>query len=498
MNPKVKQVTRIYGGDKEIGVYLSKIDEETRRSNGIRDEDDEEAFKDAFIQKKLIAAFLLRNGGHIGIDCKMPEIRMPETAHVFDAFRYQRATEETLVSLLNGEHGVRLFRNTVDGKGNTYGAHDNFSTWKPVEGRNNLIIPAMLEKLWSGTGDLSKEGVFHILQRANFIECIASEETTESRALLNERDEPHTKVGTTDSAPGLYRFHHISNDNPGCPRAIIQTKGMMHLFLLLDEHDLLPAPEKFGYNPFEVLQPANLAEQGFLERAVVDLNHINHQTKNWIIPGMPSEWRSALKLAKHYHSIAETELRGASSEIDWILDSGRDIIERLSSNSPVDATKGLLDWSTKLWFFRKYAKANGVGFTDPYIQSCNIDFHRLDKDGWFAYLEDSGVIEQIASRAEIEEAKQEPPQNTRAYLRGKISQLVSHPRMKDRLTLSVGWNYCQVYAKSQHGFPLGEVINKTMTNPFHNYAEVLDEVETGLRKYGLLSTTESLSSLVSL
>ena len=94
---------------------------------------------------------------------------------------------------------VALYKNNVDGKGATYGMHENYLVDRAVP-FNDLaarLIPFFVTRqVFTGAGrvGLGQRGEaagFQLSQRADYMEAEIGLETTLRRPIINTRDEPH-------------------------------------------------------------------------------------------------------------------------------------------------------------------------------------------------------------------------------------------------------------------------------------------------------------------
>ena len=97
---------------------------------------------------------------------------------------------------------ITLYKNNSDGKGNSYGCHENYLVERGVEFAH--VVRAMVPHFVSrqivvGAGKVGAETedalayapAFQVSQRAEFFEEVVGLETTLKRPIINTRDEPH-------------------------------------------------------------------------------------------------------------------------------------------------------------------------------------------------------------------------------------------------------------------------------------------------------------------
>jgi Pup amidohydrolase len=85
-----------------------------------------------------------------------------------------------------------------------------------------------------------------------------------------------------------------------------------------------------------------------------------------------------------------------------------------------------LDWVAKLAMVREFQEAQAINDDDPWLQSLDLEYSRLDlAEGLYYGLEQSGAMHPGVSAAASERAMHHPPETTRAYIRGRCIQKFS-------------------------------------------------------------------------
>ena len=138
-----------------------------------------------------------------------PEYSSPEVTSPLEAVRYDRAGELVARGAVRtlAEQGaqVRLYKNNVDGKGASYGTHENYLVPRsvPFDRLARQLLPFLVARPVIagagrvGLGQASERPGFQLSQRADYLEAQVGLETTLRRHLVNTRDEPHA---TPDAA----------------------------------------------------------------------------------------------------------------------------------------------------------------------------------------------------------------------------------------------------------------------------------------------------------
>src|SRR5919206_572454 len=151
------------------------------------------------------------------VDHAHPEYSTPECADALELVLADKAGERVLARsmlaarrLLEPGQEVVVYKNNSDGKGNSYGTHENYLVDRAVPFSSlvrHLIPWFVTRQIFTGSGKVgsehgSAEVLYQISQRADFFEEEVGLETTLKRPIVNTRDEPH-------SDPQKYRRLHV-------------------------------------------------------------------------------------------------------------------------------------------------------------------------------------------------------------------------------------------------------------------------------------------------
>ncbi|MDE3065792.1 MAG: proteasome accessory factor PafA2 family protein, partial [Acidobacteriota bacterium] len=143
-----------------------------------------------------LANTVLTNGARLYVDHAHPEYSSPECRTPLEGALYDAAGEEVLRRALvaaneslDPAHAISLYKNNSDGKGNSYGTHENYLVSRAVDFTH--VIRAMAPHLISrqivvGAGKVGAETesalerapAFQLSQRAEFFEELVGLETT--------------------------------------------------------------------------------------------------------------------------------------------------------------------------------------------------------------------------------------------------------------------------------------------------------------------------------
>src|ERR687887_573878 len=175
---------------------------------------------DSDVEDLGAANVILTNGARLYVDHAHPEYSAPEVTNARDAVIWDKAGERVMeeaamrAATVPGQPRLQLYKNNVDGKGASYGTHENY-----LMARNTpftSVIAGLTPFFASrqvivgsgrvGIGAAGEEPGFQLSQRADYIEVEVGLETTLKRGIINTRDEPHA------DADKYRRLHVIIGD----------------------------------------------------------------------------------------------------------------------------------------------------------------------------------------------------------------------------------------------------------------------------------------------
>src|SRR6516225_9046142 len=200
------------------------------------------------VETHLVNA-VLTNGARYYVDHAHPEYSTPECADAIDAVRYDKAGErilarsvEAAARILPPGQSIVVLKNNSDGKGNSYGTHENYLMDRSVPFARivQYVMPHFVSRqIYTGAGKVGTEAsstggidvTFQLTQRADFFEEEVGLETTLKRPIVNTRDEPHC------DAQKYRRLHVIVGDANMCEVANFLKVGATSLVLAMIEDD---------------------------------------------------------------------------------------------------------------------------------------------------------------------------------------------------------------------------------------------------------------------
>src|SRR3954454_19770674 len=167
-----------------------------------------------------LANVILTNGARLYVDHAHPEYSTPEVTNPRDLVLWDKAGEQIMAEAarraarIPRTQPIQLYKNNTDGKGASYGAHENYLMDRRtpfVEIIKGLVPFFVTRQVFAGAGrvGIGTEGRtqgFQLSQRADFFEVEVGLETTLKRPIINTRDEPHA------NADKYRRLHVIIGD----------------------------------------------------------------------------------------------------------------------------------------------------------------------------------------------------------------------------------------------------------------------------------------------
>jgi proteasome accessory factor PafA2 len=360
-----------------------------------------------------LANVILPNGARYYVDHAHPEYSTPECATPRGLVVHDKAGErilerslQALAPLLPPGQRVGIYKNNTDGKGNSYGCHENYLVDRrtPFSRIVRDLTPFLISRqIFTGAGKLGSEssreegrGVpYQLSQRTDFFEAEVGLETTLKRPIINTRDEPHAD-------PDKYRRLHVIIGDANMSEVATYLKvGSTALVLKMIEDDLLP----------------DLS----LEAPVTALHEVSWDvTCRRTVRLRDGQRIRALELQWEYLDHAKKFVKEfePSNENGEVLHRWEAILSGVEEE-PLSLHREL-DWVAKYRLLQAYRERDGLDWSEPRLAMIDLQYHDVRTDrGLYYRLADAGKVERLVSEAEIEQATMEPPEDTRAYFRGR-------------------------------------------------------------------------------
>ncbi len=360
-----------------------------------------------------LANVILPNGARYYVDHAHPEYSTPEcltprelVVHDKAGERIlERSLEELARSSLAGP-ALLIYKNNSDGKGNSYGTHENYLVDRALPFGDIVrdLTPFFVSRqVFTGAGKLGAEAqwdeadrsIYQLTQRADFFETEVGLETTLKRPLINTRDEPHAD-------PDKYRrLHVIIGDANMCEVATFLKIGTTALVLKMIEDAFLP--DLSLESPVQALHEVSRDITCTARVKLTDGRQLSAVELQW----------EYLEHAKKY----------VAREDD--TPENREVVERWEAVLAKLETEPLtlhreLDWVAKYRLLEGYRERDGLAWADHKLRLIDLQYHDVRRSkGLYYRLAAAGKVDRIADDDAIERAVMEPPENTRAYFRGR-------------------------------------------------------------------------------
>lgn len=357
------------------------------------------------------ASCVLANGARYYVDHAHPEYSSPECANPLQAVLYDRAGEviarRSMEALAAGGATVVLYKNNVDGKGASYGAHENYLLRRDVDfdAVTRVLIPFFVTRPVIcgagrvGIGQASQTPGFQISQRADYVENTVGLETTFNRPIVNTRDEPHA------SASMWRRLHVIGGDaNQFDMSTYLRLASTAALLWFVENGDV-----------------SLLADLQIAGDPVAETWNVSHDpTLRYEIATVSGRSLSAVDLQRRYCDVISEAMERAGS----IDDATREALDRwthvldLLATRPQEAANQV-EWVAKYQLLDAMRQRVGSGWEHPKVQAMDLQWADLRPEtSLVASLEAAGRVTRLFTSYEVDLATREAPADTRAALRG--------------------------------------------------------------------------------
>jgi Pup amidohydrolase len=354
---------------------------------------------------------ILPNGSRYYVDHAHPEYSSPECATPHDAVVWDKAGERILENSIEVAHSlvpegnaIFAYKNNSDGKGNSYGCHENYLVDRhtPFPHLVKHLIPFFVTRVvFTGSGKVGGENGadevdYQISQRADFFEVEVGLETTFKRPIVNTRDEPHAD-------PERYRrLHVIVGDANMSEISTLLKVGTTAVILQMIEDDFI-ADDFTLREPIKALRDVSHDPSCRQTIELADGRKLTAVELQW-------EW---LRLAKKYAEENAVDI----STVD-VLERWETVLEGLESD-PLSLRRQL-DWVAKLSVLEAYRDRDGLDWQQPKLRLIDLQYHDVRRaKGLYYKLLRSGKLDRITTDEAVEHAVDHPPEDTRAYFRGE-------------------------------------------------------------------------------
>jgi proteasome accessory factor A len=380
----------------------------------------EQAHPDQLTDSDLgMANFVLTNGARLYVDHAHPEYSGPEVTNARDVVTFDKAGD--LIMAIAGERAskrlgrpIRLYKNNTDGKGVSYGTHENYLLDRrtPFDRIIRQFSPFLVSRqVFTGAGRVglgqsSEIPGYQIGQRADFFEAEVGLETTLNRPIINTRDEPHA------DAARYRRLHVITGDANLSEISTYLKVGTAALVLHL-------------------IEAGRLDNDLRLRRAVPAMQQVSRDLDCAALLELADGRRmTAIDIQEAYllactKWVAEQE-DGRDQTTAAMITEWADILQRWQQT--LDALRAdpmqladQLDWVAKLKLLRSYRDRDDLDWGSAKLSLIDLQYADVDpRRSLYAALVARGKMRRLVDDDLVTTARTTPPDDTRAYFRGRV------------------------------------------------------------------------------
>ena len=337
------------------------------------------------------------------------------SAKIRDAVLFDVAGEFILRESMNKANerlpqGLRidLYKNNSDGKGNSYGCHENYLVDRELPFAKLaafITTHFVTRQVFCGSGKVGHEtptGVtdqsgYQISQRADFFEELVGLETTMKRPIVNTRDEPHCD-------PQKYRrLHVIVGDANMSQFATYLKLGSTALVLSMIEDGMFP-------QHLLIAHPVHAIKQISRDVSMSETVLMADGSRMTAL-AVQSELCSAVRAyveTSAYCGMTHDEAHDVLINWEQTL---RDLATQPNSLSKK------IDWIAKMQLVDGTMKRHSLSDSDSRLKAIDLIYHSLDpKVSLAAKLK----LAHLFDDKTIAQAAQQPPDTTRAFFRGRV------------------------------------------------------------------------------
>jgi len=357
-----------------------------------------------------LANVILTNGARLYVDHAHPEYSTPEVTNPYDLVLWDKAGERVMAEASRRAATVptvgtiNLYKHNTDSKGASFGAHENYlmSRRTPFSDIVTHLTPFFVSRqvvCGAGRVSMGQDGSqtgYQISQRADFFEVEVGLETTLKRPIINTRDEPHS------DADKYRRLHVIIGDANLSEISTYLKVGTTALVLAMIEAKVLTAD-------LGIADP------------VTELKAISHDPSLTHLLRLRDGRRlTALDLQWAYLERARSfvDSNGTDEMTEDVLARWESVLDRLGRD-PMECADEL-DWVAKLRLLEGYRERESLGWASPKLHLVDLQYADVRPEkGLYHRLVARGSMKRILSDEEVTRAMTEPPEDTRAYFRGR-------------------------------------------------------------------------------
>ena len=373
---------------------------------------------------------MLTNGARYYVDHAHPEYSTPECSNALELVCADKAGERILARsmlaarrLLDAGQEIVVYKNNSDGKGNSYGTHENYLVDRAVPFAQLVrhLLPWFVSRqVFTGAGKVGTENGaspvdYQISQRADFFEEEVGLETTLKRPIVNTRDEPHAD-------PQRYRrLHVIVGDANLCEVATFLKVGTTAIVLAMIEDDFIDKDLRSSGRSRRCARcrttPRAARRSSCSTAAGSPRSSCSGSSCGWrrSTPTRSGSSSAAAKTSAARCSRGGRRCSPSSNATRW--------------RSTASST-GSRSWS----LLRAYVDRDGLEWDDPKLSLLDLQYHDVRPDrSLYERLVRAGKVERLVTEAEVIEAMTEPPATHSGLLPGRVPGALARRRRGGQL-----------------------------------------------------------------
>lgn len=364
---------------------------------------------------------ILTNGARLYVDHAHPEYSSPEVLTPLDAVRWDVAGERVVLASSRSlaEVGIDVvpYKNNVDGKGASYGTHENFLVDRalPFADLVDGVTPFLVTRqVFAGAGRVGigpsgQQPGFQMSQRADYMEAEVGLETTLRRPIVNTRDEPHA------DRERWRRLHLIIGDANLLETATYLKMGTTSLVLWVLEN--LAALADAGIAVHERLASLRLADPvGDTQRVSRDLD------LGCRLALAGGGTATALEVQRAYLDLVMESLAALGVEDEETSDVVRrwgSVLDRLGRDLAECARD--VEWVAKLRLLDRMRRRDDLAWDHPRLAALDLQWSDVRPErGVYHRLLAAGAVDRLVDEGTVARAVHHAPTDTRAYFRGEV------------------------------------------------------------------------------
>lgn len=366
------------------------------------------------VETHLVNA-VLTNGARYYVDHAHPEISTPECADALSVVRWDRAAEligirsmSAANELLPPGQEMVLYKDNSDRKGNAYGTHENYLLDRNLP-FGQIVTGAtwhfVTRQIFTGSGKVGSElpGVsirdvpYQITQRAEHFEEEVGLETTLKRPIVNTRDEPHA------DSQRYRRLHVIIGDANMAQTATFLKVGTSQLVFAMIEDGAMNLDREFE-------DPVTALHQVSHDLTLSKPLHLHGGTT---MTALEIQY-DLLEQAEKYTARRGFDNVGGEEVGKRILSTWGEVLAGLESNP--NSVSSMVDWVAKRRILEGFRERHNCEWDDPRLRALDLQYHDMRPTKCLAA---KAGLDRLVSETDAEHAMTHPPEDTRAYFRGR-------------------------------------------------------------------------------